>query len=99
MEKCKDMDYGIVLLVQNRTERFVPVNVRNAPSVFAHMVVDTMVGYSDARGGEFDRTPMTISYFTDRICVMLMGKINDDLYDQVRRRVEFEINRRTFDRD
>ena len=93
------MDYGIVLLIHHRTERFVPVNVRNAPSVFAHMVVDTMVGYNDARGGEFDRTPMTISYFTDRICVMLMGKINDDLYDQVRRRVEFEINRRAFDRD
>jgi hypothetical protein len=63
------------------------------------MVVDTMVGYNDARGGEFDRTPMTISYFTERISVMLMGKINDDLYDQVRRRVEFEINRRTFDRE
>jgi hypothetical protein len=30
---------------------------------------------------------------------MLTGKINDDLYDQVRRRVEFEINRRTFDRE
>jgi hypothetical protein len=93
------MDFGIVLLFQHRTERFVPVNARNAPSVFATMVVDTMVGYNDARGGEFDRTPMTISYFTERVCVMLMGKINDDLYDQVRRRVEFEINRRTFDRE
>ena len=40
---------------------------------------------------------MTISYFTERISVMLMGKINDDIYDQVRRRVEFEINRRMFD--
>ena len=93
------MDFGIVLLLQHRTERFVPVNARNAPSVFATMVVDTMVGYNDARGGEFDRTPMTISYFTERVCVMLMGKINDDIYDQVRRRVEFEINRRTFDRE
>ena len=93
------MEYGIVLLIQNRTERFVSVNARNAPTVFAQMVVDTMVGYNDARGGEFDRTPMTISYFTERISVMLMGKINDDLYDQVRRRVEFEINRRTFDRE
>ena len=91
------MEYGIVLLIQNRTERFVSVNARNAPTVFAQMVVDTMVGYNDARGGEFDRTPMTISYFTERISVMLMGKINDDLYDQVRRRVEFEINRRMFD--
>ena len=91
------MDFGIVLLIQHRTERFVPVNGRNAPTVFAQMVVDTMVGYNDARGGEFDRTPMTISYFTERISVMLMGKINDDLYDQVRRRVEFEINRRMFD--
>jgi hypothetical protein len=93
------MDFGIVLLIQHRTDRFVPVNARNAPNVFANMVVDTMVGYNDARGGEFDRTPMTISYFTERVCVMLMGKINDDLYDQVRRRVEFEINRRTFDRE
>jgi hypothetical protein len=92
------MEYGIVLLIQNRTERFVPVNARNAPNVFAQMVVDTMVGYNDARGGEFDRTPMTISYFTDRICILLMGKINDDLYDQVRRRVDFEINRRVFDK-
>ena len=91
------MDYGILLLMQHRTERFVPANSRNVPTVFAQMVVDTMVGYNDARGGEFDRTPMTISYFTERISVMLMGKINDDLYDQVRRRVEFEINRRMFD--
>jgi hypothetical protein len=91
------MEYGIVLLIQHRTERFVSVNGRNAPSVFANMVVDTMVGYNDARGGEFDRTPMTISYFTERVSVMLMGKINDDIYDQVRRRVEFEINRRMFD--
>jgi len=91
------MEYGIVLLMQHRTERFVSVNGRNAPSVFANMVVDTMVGYNDARGGEFDRTPMTISYFTERVSVMLMGKINDDIYDQVRRRVEFEINRRMFD--
>jgi hypothetical protein len=93
------MDFGIVLLMQHRTERVVPVNARNAPTVFATMVVDTMVGYNDARGGEFDRTPMTISYFTERVCVMLTGKINDDLYDQVRRRVEFEINRRTFERE
>jgi hypothetical protein len=91
------MEFGIVLLMHHRTERFVPVSIRNVPSVFAQMVVDTMVGYNDARGGEFDRTPMTISYFTERMAVMLVGKITSDLYDQVKRRVEFEINRRMFD--
>jgi hypothetical protein len=91
------MEYGIVLLIQHRTERFVPTNIRSAPGLFAQIVVDNMVGYNDAKGGEFDRTPMTISFFTDRMCVMIMGKITDDLYDQTRRRVEFEINRRMFD--
>ena len=91
------MDYGILLLMQHRTERFVPANSRNVPTVFAQMVVNTMVGYNDARGGEFESTPMTISYFTERMCVMLVGEITGDLYDQVRRRVEFEINRRMFD--
>jgi hypothetical protein len=92
------MEYGIVLLMRHRTERFVPTSNRSAPALFSQIVVDTMVGYNDARGGEFDRTPMTVSYFTDRVCVMLVGKITDDLYDQVHRRVDFEINRRVFDK-
>jgi len=88
------MDFGVILLANHGVESFVPTNARQVPGLFAKTIVDNMIGYNDARGGEFDRTPMTISFYTERMAVFMIGKITEDLYDQVRRRVEFEINRR-----
>jgi hypothetical protein len=40
---------------------------------------------------------MTISFYTDRISIMMVGKITDELYEQVRQRTLFEINRAVFE--
>jgi len=91
------MDLGILLLERHRPISFVTTQLSRAAVVFAGIVVQNMTGYSHAIGGVFDRTPMTTSFYTDRISIMMVGKITDELYEQVRQRTLFEINRAVFE--
>jgi hypothetical protein len=90
-------ELGILLLDHHRTISFVSTTYNRAAAVFARIVVENLTGYDHALGGSFDHTPLSISYFTERKSVMLVGKITEELYEQVRQRVQFEINRRVFD--
>jgi hypothetical protein len=91
------MELGILLLDHHRTVSFVTTTPSRAPTVFAQIVIKNMTGYNHASGGTFDHTPLSISFFTERTSVMMIGKITDELYDQVRQRVQFELNRQIFD--
>jgi len=91
------MELGILLLAHHRTVSFVSTTQSRASAVFAQIVIKNMTGYNHASGGTFDRTPLSISFFTERTSVMMIGKITDELYDQVRQRVQFELNRQVFD--
>jgi hypothetical protein len=91
------MELGLLALDHHHTTDFVSTTYMQAPELFAKMVVDTMVAYNDASGGEFDHTPMTISFYTHRRSVMLVGRITEDLYTRVRQRVHFMIRRRTYE--
>ena len=90
-------ELGILLLDHHRTISFVSTTESRAPNVFARIIVENLVGYDHALGGTFDHTPLSISYFTERKSIMLVGKITEELYEQIRQRVQFEINRRVFD--
>jgi hypothetical protein len=91
------MELGILLLDRHRTVSFVTTTPSRASTVFAQIVIKNMTGYNHASGGTFDHTPLSISFFTERTSVMMVGKITDELYDQVRNRVQFELNRQIFD--
>jgi hypothetical protein len=90
------MELGLLALDHHRTVSFKHTTHEKAPNAFAQMVAEHMRGYDDASGGDFDRTPMTISFCTERKSVMLVGKITEDLYERVRQRVNFELRRRVF---
>jgi hypothetical protein len=91
------MEFGILLLDHHRTVSFVTTTPSRVATVFAQVVIKNMTGYNHASGGIFDRTPLSISFFTERTSVMLLGKISDELYNQVHSRVQFELNRQIFD--
>ena len=90
------MELGLLVLDHHCTLSFAPTTHNKAPNAFAQLVADHMRGYDDASGGDFDRTPMTISFYTERKSVMLVGTITEDLYERVRQRVNFELRRRVF---
>jgi hypothetical protein len=90
------MDLGLLVLDHHHTLSFAPTTHNKAPNVFAQLVAEHMRGYDDASGGDFEHTPMTISFYTERKSVMLVGNITDELYERVRQRVNFELRRRVF---
>jgi len=90
------MDFGLLALDHHRTLTFAHTTHSKAPNAFAQMVAEHMRGYDDASGGDFDHTPMTISFCTERKSVMLVGTITEDLYERVKARVNFEVRRRVF---
>jgi len=90
------MSLGVLVLVEHSQERFLFTTPEDAPNDFARLVIEHMTGYNSAVGGSFDSSPLSISFFTNRISVMLIGPITHNLYDAVRQRVNFEINRNRF---
>ena len=90
------MSHGILVLVEHSQERFLFTTPEDAPNDFARLVIEHMTGYNSAVGGSFDSSPLSISFFTHRVCVMLVGPISRNLHDAVRQRVNFEINRSRF---
>lgn len=89
---------GILVLVEHAKERFVFTEPTTAPADFARIVVETMTGYNHTSGGTFDHSPLSVSFYTHRMSVMLIGPVSQELYDQVRKRLQFEISRRAFQR-
>jgi hypothetical protein len=87
---------GILLLIEHAKETFVFTEPATAPADFARTVVENMTGYNHMSGGTFDHSPLSVSFYTHRMSVMLIGPVSQELFDQVRKRLQFEISRRAF---
>ena len=92
------MEFGIIHLKDHKTVGFVTAQRSRLAATFALIVMGEMTGYNHASGGTFQWSPMHISYYAERVCIMIVGQITQELYDQVQQRMAFELARDVFEK-
>jgi hypothetical protein len=91
------MELEILVLDRHRIISSIMTNLTRAPTVFAQTVIKYLTAYNHASGGTLNRSSLSLSFFTERISVMMIGSITPELYSQVEQRIQFELKRQVFD--
>lgn len=79
--------HGVLLLRDHAKVVYVNTTPEHAHIDFAHVVCANM------SRGTFERTPLSVSFYTDHVSVMLLGEITNEIYARVRRHLHIEITR------